>query len=135
MKTTNYLSQENLDTIKAAIQLELLKRGVTAPIVKLEETTGRNQGCDHYINLETEPFQTVPVMFKKLMVSSFSTHVSKRKRSELKEGLEGDFISVWISVHYSYESFSGGSNGTELFDINFNVFGDDSYSTKVASIR
>lgn len=36
MENTKLLSQENLNAIKEFIQVELLKRGITAPIIKIE---------------------------------------------------------------------------------------------------
>lgn len=134
MEKELYLSAENLEAIKEAIQLELLKRGVTAPIVTMEETIGRNSSS-HYINFSTAYFQTVPVMFKKLAVTNFSTSANKQPKSVLDPKLAGEFIAVWISVHFSYESFGGGSNGTEIFNIWFNVFGPTSYDVKLAQIR
>ena len=41
MENTKLLSQENLNAIKEFIQVELLKRGITAPIIKIEEKIGR----------------------------------------------------------------------------------------------
>lgn len=128
------LSAANLEAIKNAIQIELLKRGVTAPIVEIKETLGRNSSA-HYLEFSTAPFQTVPVMFKKLVVSSFSTSLRKAPKSDLKPGIEGEYIAVWISVHFTYESFEGGSNGTKMFDIWFNVFGETEYDVKLQEIR
>lgn len=128
-----YLSAENLLKIKETIQVELLKRGVTAPIVTMKETIGR--GGSHYIEFQTTEFQTVPVMFKRVQVNNFSTSVSKRPISELQNGLNGEYVKIWITVHFSYESFSGGSNGTEMFSIWFNVFGKTEYDVKLHLIQ
>ena len=91
-----YLSAENLLKIKETIQVELLKRGVTAPIVTMKETIGR--GGSHYIEFQTTEFQTVPVMFKRVQVNNFSTAVTKRPNNELQSNLAGEYIAVWITV-------------------------------------
>lgn len=132
MEQELYLSQSNLDKMKEIIQLELLKRGITAPIIKFEEEIYKSS---HYIRFKTEPFQTIPVIFKNILVDNFSTSVNKRLKSELKEGIEGEYIHVYIQFHYSWESFSGGTNGTPIFDIIFNVFGDTEYDVHLAEIR
>ena len=131
--TEKFLSVENLEAIKDTIQLELLKRGVIAPIVKLEEVIRKSN--NHHIELATAEFQTIPVMFKKLGVINFGTFVGKKPKNELKPELEGEFISVWISVYFSYEHFNGGSNGVEMFNIWFNVFGSTSYDVKLNQIK
>ena len=132
METTLLLSQANLNAIKESIQVELLKRGITSPIVEIKEVTN---GSSHYILFNTAEFQTVPVMFKKLWVNNFGSSVARRPKSDLSPDTDGEYIFVWISVHYSYESFSGGSNGTSLFDIWFNVFGESEYDVKMKAIR
>lgn len=133
METTLLLSQENLNAIKEFIQVELLKRSITAPIIKIEEESSKSHS--HYIKFNTTEFQTTPVIFKKLQVNDFGSSVVRSLRSELNPEAEGEYISVWISVHYSYESFSGGTNGTELFNIWFNVFGENKIDVKMSAIR
>ena len=132
MEQELYLSQSNLDKMKKIIQIELLKRGITAPIVKFEEEIYKSS---HYIKFKTEPFQTIPVIFKNILVDSFSTSVLKKPKSELREGVEREYIYVWISVHFSWELFNGGTNGTTIFDITFNIFGDTEYDVYLKEIR
>lgn len=132
MEQELYLSQSNLDKMKEIIQIELLKRGITAPIIKFEEEIYKSS---HYIRFNTEPFQTIPVIFKNILVDNFSTSVLKKPKSELREGVEGEYIHVWISVHFSWESFGGGTNGIKIFDIVFNVFGDTEYDVYLKEIR
>jgi len=129
-----FLSSDNLNAIKEEIQLNLLKRGITAPIIKIEETLSHNN-YSHYIKFETAEFQTTPVMFKKLTVSAFGSGVNKKPKSELSEGTEGEYISVWICVNYSYEAFNGGTNFTDLFNIWFNVFDESEYNVKLVAVR
>lgn len=123
----SFLTHANLEGIKDIIQLELLKRGVIAPIVKIEEVVHRSGS--HGIELLTEYFQTVPVMFKKVRVTSFNTNVEIGKLShlnpELPKNMDDDYVAVWINTHFSYEVFDGGSNGTNLISFWFNVFGKE----------
>jgi hypothetical protein len=132
MENQKLLSKENLKVIKDRIQLELLKRCFTAPIVKMEEVISRGA---HKISFETSEFQTVPVIFKSLKITNFGTSVEKKPKSELNQGATGEYISVWISVYCFFEIFDGGSNTTNLFAIQFNVFGSDYDDVKMKLIR
>lgn len=109
-----YLTEKTLITIKNEIQTELLKRGITAQIVEFKEYIRNNM---HRIELKTEPFQTSPIMFKKLWIENFSNGVYIEKDKET--GYE--YYHLWISVHYSYEHFNGGFNGCKLFDFFCNI--------------
>lgn len=101
---TNQLSEKAVSTIKDLLQTELLKRGILAPICRIEEVEGRVGSS--YISFETEEFQTTPVIFKSLKVENFNSWIVKAEGS----------IAVTITVHYSYQHFGGGSNGCSLFD-------------------
>lgn len=114
----NIISSQQIELIKENIQTELLKRGITAQIIKLEEYE-HNRSRAHYINLRTENFQTTPIIFKRLWVEAFGTAITKRTNEEGKE-----YYSVWICVHYSYEHFGGGTNGCELFDFTCSIVQD-----------
>lgn len=133
METKNLLSEENLKSIKETIRVELLKRGFTASIVKLEENVSKYN--KRSIDLQTEEFQTTPVLFKRIVIHSFSSNVSIESKKNLNPVLAGDYIHVWISVNVSYINFDGGKNGSELFDIVFNVFGDKEHDVKLYNIR
>ena len=110
------LTEGNILKIKEYLQIELLKRGISAPITFIEEvaTPTRNG-----INFETENFQTIPVMFKSLKVTQFGSNVYN---ATLDNGRE--CVEVVINVSYSYHHFSGGSNFCELFYITFRLFCD-----------
>lgn len=109
-----YLTEDNLSIIKEKIQTELLKRGINTPIIKLEEYV---RNGSHYIQLQTESFQTFPVLFKKLWIESFGTSIMIDTYEEEKI----KYYRVWIRIYYSYEHFEGGSNGCKLFNFNCNV--------------
>ena len=111
----NLLSEKAINTIKDLLQVELLKRGILAPIKRIEEEEGRSG--NRYISFNTEEFQTTPVIFKSLVVENFNSWIKK---------VEGGYV-VTISVHYSYEHFDGGSNGCSLFNFQCNVSEDGMY--------
>jgi len=114
----NEISSKAMDKIRETIQTELLKRGFTAQIKHFCQT---NDG--KHIQFETEPFQTVPVLFKSIQISQFSTSVSVDKEEE--EGF--NILKVWVQVSARYENFDCGSNGTHLFTLNCNSYKDDAY--------
>lgn len=109
------LSEKAVNSIKDLLQVELLKRGILAPICRIEEVESRSGNS--YISFNTEKFQTTPVIFKSLMVENFNSWISK---------VEGGYV-VTIDVHYSYEHFGGGSNGCSLFNFQCNVSEDGIY--------
>jgi len=133
----NYLSLSNLLEIREIIQEELLKRGFTAPILKIEETV--DIMGSHHIELSTAYFQTTPVIFKKLRITNFNTSVSIGKLSDLATNatpnlLDKDYVMVWVTTNLSYESFGGGSNGLNLLNFWFNVFGKKKFDVKISHI-
>ena len=111
----NLLSEKAVSTIKDILQTELLKRGILAPIKRIEEVEGR--AGSNYISFNTEEFQTTPVIFKSLVVKNFNSWIKK---------VEGGY-EVTIYVHYSYKHFGGGSNGCSLFNFYCNVSEDGEY--------
>ena len=116
----NLLSEKAVNTIKDLLQIELLKRGILAPIKRIEEVDLRSG--DSYISFNTEEFQTTPVIFKSLMVENFNSWIRK---------IEGGYVVV-INVHYSYEHFGGGTNGCALFNFQCNVSEDGEYVGSVS---
>ena len=108
------LTTGQINSLKNFVQDELLKRGFTAKITTFEEIISRGS---HYINFETESFQTVPVIFKSLKVASFSTSVSQAVL-ENESGVTYTKTNVWITISTRTKSFDGGSNGTNLFQFN-----------------
>ena len=111
----NLLSEKAINTIKDLLQIELLKRGILAPINRIEEEEGRSG--NRFISFNTEKFQTTPVIFKSVVVENFNSWIKK---------VEGGYLVV-INVHCSYEHFDGGSNGCSLFNFQCNVSEDGMY--------
>jgi hypothetical protein len=100
------LSQQS--EIKEFIQTQLLRRGVSAPITLFKEAIARNG--DSHFQLASEPFQTTPVMFKSIKVEEFGSFIWKHDKHE-------GYHYFSIRIHFRYELFDGGSNGTNFFNV------------------
>ena len=134
METEKYLSKDNLEAIKEILQLEILKRGINAPIIDIFESISEKTS-KHYLKFETSEFQTIPVMFKKLKIKEFGSSVQLSLKSNIDQSLEGDYISVWLSVNFLYETFECSSNYVSMFSIRFNVFNEYKFGVKLYEIK
>lgn len=110
----NILTDNQLSQIKETISVEMLKRGYTAKMIEFKEVSSNSNRSR--IEFQTEEFQTVPVMFKKINLSNFSSSISLNPELTLQH--EREIFNVWLQVNIRYESFGGGSNGVGLFDYN-----------------
>lgn len=91
------------------IKNELTKRGFHAPFtLKIEKNR---------IKIESEPFQTVPVIFKELRIIVFGSNVKENESNH-------DIKEFWVDIDVSFTLFNSGTNGASLFG----VFGK--YSSK-----
>lgn len=114
------LSEKQLEIIKDNIQIELTKRCITASIIKIEEVPVKMNNSSTRIELKTEKFQTVPVIFKELWLESYNSSVSLLE--------DNSSVEVWLGIYYSYKHFNGGSNGCKLFTLNCQCFDVDEVS-------
>lgn len=112
------ITKENLLSIKEKIQIELLKRGITAPIKTIEYENNK-------LKVVTEDFQTNPVIFKRLWVQTWNSFIDKIDNN----------ITLFISLNYRYEHFNGGSNGCDLFSINFIITGGSMYDVYLKNVN
>lgn len=114
------LNWEHLEQIKNHLQTELLKRGFNAKIDRINEKVARN-GIEHnYVEFETEPFQTIPIIFKKVWITNFSSWIRDHKTNK-------NYWVITIQVHIRYEHFTGGHNGTNLFTFKCMASKDEDY--------
>jgi hypothetical protein len=119
--TNKHTSEASLERIQDAIQTELTKRGIHAPIT-VEQ--GRRQGLK-YISLSSVPFQTTPVLFKEIRVRDFGGNC-------FEEGIDGfEYSRFSVTVNVEYILFSGGTNGTTLFTITGTIDGNQVYDVKI----
>lgn len=93
------LTEQNIKTIKATIEKTLLQRGFDVNFTSFEFD---NKG----FNIESEKFQTFPVIFKEITIGNFGGSIGDINEFENK---------IYIPIHAFYKHFSGGSNGCELF--------------------
>jgi len=127
------LEQNALNVIKDTLQTELLKRGFLAPIT-ISETTGSYPK----IEVRSEPFQTVPVIMKSLMIKEFSGSITEDTVIRTRHGKECEITiyRLWIDVNVRYEHFDSGSNGVTLFKLTGWVtnekFDDRIYELKIS---
>lgn len=113
----NIISPQQIELIKDKIQIELLKRGIHAPIIQLEEHEGRTK--EHRIRLKTSEFTTTPTIFKRLWIEQFNTWITRKTHENVEGPVE--LYSITIGVNYSYEHFGGGTNGCNLFTFHCNL--------------
>jgi len=98
---------KNFNTQAALINLTTLLREATGMtlVLKLEQTTTRNGKPTLEITSEDLADRQVPRMFEELRV--INTHIDLVE--DPKHG------KVWaIPLHYRYQHFRGGSNGSEI---------------------
>ena len=107
----NLTTQEQRDELQKVIQVELLKRGYTAQIIKFEE----NETNSRFI-FKTENFQTTPVMFQEIYISNFNSSLEK---DELIKDDKTHFVTrFWVEVNCFITHFnSEGKNSFSLFDV------------------
>ncbi len=115
------------EAIKSFIEIELLKRGFTAKMAEFDEV--RDRSGRQFINFRTEEFNTVPVIMKAIQVDTFGSWLLKMSEEDLEKlGFAEptrDIYRCAINVHVSYEHFTGGTNGCELFKMHCYFEKDD----------
>lgn len=99
------LSDETLKEIQNEIETALIKRGFNVPITLVQSI---NRDGYLRIELSSEDFQTQPVIFRALRLQHFGGSVRATQEAV-------NIFNIWLPVNVFWESFSGGSNGTELF--------------------
>ena len=100
MKATE-IKKEVLEYIISDLQVSLMRLGINA---KLSVNTKKDYRGSDYLAIESEEFQTMPVMFKKVYLTGTIAVTDEKEDSTI----------ISIRLHYNWHSFGGGSNGTEL---------------------
>lgn len=119
-----------MDKISESITNALLQRGFTAPLTFTQSVNGNKQPC---IEVESTPFQTVPVIFKSIKIDTFGTSI--QPLTDENKAVVPDTLFVWVSVHVSYVHFGNGSNGCSLFDYTCKVDTSREYTDGVYDER
>ena len=120
-----YRTQEQLNELSIVIGTELLKRGFVAKIETIEEKVNRG---NHSIKLESEDFQTTPVLFRNLKVIAFNSAVFETEDEQKDNKV---VVGFHIGVYVAYTHFSLGGNSSELFTITGKFSEKSVYSIKI----
>ena len=106
-------TEEMRNEIINATKDSLSKLGIHTE-VRLSVRKGR---YDHeFIRIDTNPFQTIPVIYKSVFVYGEGCVVPC-------EGIENAF-DLYINLDYGFKYFKGGSNGVEIGQLRFRIFSD-----------
>jgi len=138
LKTTimkKVLSKENLDAIKDFIQFELLKRGIIAPTKEIEEVESPNNGKTNGIRFKTEFIRMTTNVFDKGVIHSRLTFVMKKHKPKLVKGYEPTWFYVSMRIYCTCRDFHGEDTSTRLFDISFEVFGNEHEKVRVSKVE
>jgi hypothetical protein len=107
-----FTTEEQLLDIKQFIQHELTKRGFHAKISEFKENRSIHKDYNLFI-LETEHFQTTPVIFKQLSIGNFGGKIEVTK----VDGYDKDQIVFRIPIQAYYDHFDLGRNNCRLFTV------------------
>lgn len=99
------ISKHVINYILEDVNVSLSRLGISEPLVEIELLGDKN-----YRQFETAPIKLSPMIFKKIYVVGTLF---------LEEKENNDFIM--LSLRYSWTSFGGGSNGTELGSVVYRV--------------
>lgn len=105
INTTEELAPETIESIRRAIATELKKRGFHAAI---NITIRKDIGVKNWLLLDSEEFNTVPVIMESLKLYSYGDFTANKERGN-------SYINVGLRIEVNYKHFGGGSNGCELF--------------------
>lgn len=109
MVNIDEVSKDVLDYIVSDINLSLTRLGISEPLVDITTDSEKKKG---YLKYATKSaIKQMPMIFKELVVSG----------SIYCEEDGEDFYLVSVNLYYSWSSFGGGYNGTELGNIVYRV--------------
>ncbi len=74
---------------------------------------------DGKLSIESEPFQTLPVIYKSLKILTQSIHVSPNVINDVT------IYDVRITMDTRVEYFDGGNNGVYLYTMNLRILPED----------
>jgi len=106
-------TEEMRNEIINATKDSLSKLGIHTQVRLSARMTRRN---GEYIRIDTEPFQTTPVICKSVSVYGEGYVVPC-------DGIENAF-DLYINLNYGFKYFKGGSNGVEIGQLRFRIFSD-----------
>lgn len=102
------LRKEVQEYILSELQNSVMRLGISA---QLKLVVNKDYRGIEYLAIESEKFQTQPVMFKEVWLDGV-LEVLKEKE---------DAYEVYAKLDYNWRSFTGGTNGTDLGKCYFEV--------------
>lgn len=117
------LTVDQTSAIRDFVWMELRKRGIFVSFNTFNEIKDRNGNSS--IEIKSSEFQTQPVLFKRMAITSSASFVSTR---------EEDTRSVWINVGVKCEKFSNEEIFVPLFEIglDFKSYGPTTYNVSIS---
>jgi hypothetical protein len=109
------LSDKQIEMVKEYLKDELTKRGFHTNF-NIKEVEGRNYNT---LELTSDKFNTIPVIFKSLELINFGSGVIKSTHAKEFDSDKTDveLIKVWVSVNAKAEYFNGASNCFTIFSV------------------
>lgn len=107
------IRQDIREYILSEVNTVLARLGVSEVVYETKVNEGRLKDKLQY-EFETAPIRQSPMIFKKLYLSGYMVAVEIKEEDSRFYHLTDENDIVVVNLGYYWESFRGGSNGTEL---------------------
>ena len=107
MKATE-LRTEVKEYILSELQTSVMRLGINT---QLNLVVKKDYRGGEYLALESEKFQTQPVIFKEVWLEGTISVIDEKEKA----------YEVCVRLEYNWRSFTGGTNGTDLGRCHFEV--------------
>lgn len=104
------LTTKQMTAIEQALKTAVLRMGIQTTF---KAEIRKNCNGDPFIYVESQEFQTFPVMFQRIKVTGEGWAKEK-----------DDSLQLFIHLYYSFDLFGGGHNGCEIGKAVFCFFDD-----------
>ena len=96
------------ESILSELQNSIMRLGISA---QLKLVVKKDYRGEEYLSLESEKFQTQPVIFKEVWLDGVISITEEKENA----------YEVCVRLEYNWRSFTGGTNGTDLGRCHFEV--------------
>ena len=110
-ETMNIFSPKILGKIKNIISLSLQR--AVPQVNNVELTIKENYRKDKYLYIETNTFQSNPIMFKTLYIDGSATPYCENEEAKI--------VKLYFNFNFRWVAFNGGSNGIDLGRIEIDI--------------
>lgn len=107
------IRQEIREYILSQVNMKLARLGVDRDATETREFEDKYNGTIHY-EFETAAIHQQPMMFKKTYVDGYMVSIEIKKEDDRFFQMYQQYDVVVVNLYWRWESFRGGSNGTEL---------------------